>query len=238
MSLRLSPLPARDGVARIHFEVLDSGMGLSGEAIQQLFQPFQQVEVARGRRQGGTGLGLAISQKIVQAMGGRIEIDSEYGSGSSFHFELGFDIDPNPPTGEVIDSAMTPLDPAPSRLLGTVLVVEDNPVNRVIAEEMLESMGLDIIEAQDGAEALDVLARCSVDLVLMDCQMPVMDGYTATRHIRERELRQRSPRTPIVALTANAYEEDAAHALEAGMDAHLTKPYTRDQLRSIVSTWL
>jgi CheY-like chemotaxis protein len=119
-----------------------------------------------------------------------------------------------------------------------VLVVEDNPVNRIIAEEMLESLGLDCIEAQDGVEALDVLSRRSVDLVLMDCQMPVMDGYTATQHIRARELTQRLPRTPIVALTANAYEEDAAHALEVGMDAHLAKPYTRDQLREIISTWL
>jgi len=137
-----------------------------------------------------------------------------------------------------MDSAMSALDALPSRLTGTVLVVEDNPVNRIIAEEMLESLGLDIIEAQDGVEALDVLSRRSVDLVLMDCQMPVMDGYTATAHIRDRERRQRLPRTPIVALTADAYEEDAAHALEVGMDAHLTKPYTRDQLREVISAWL
>jgi len=119
-----------------------------------------------------------------------------------------------------------------------VLVVEDNPVNRIIAEEMLESLGLDIIEAQDGIEALDVLSRRSVDLVLMDCQMPLMDGYTATMHIRERERRQRLPRTPIVALTADAYEEDAAHALEVGMDAHLAKPYTREQLKELLNAWM
>jgi CheY-like chemotaxis protein len=137
----------------------------------------------------------------------------------------------------VVDSSMAALE-APSRLAGTVLVAEDNPVNRIIAEEMLQSLGLDFIEAQDGVEALDVLARRPVDLVLMDCQMPVMDGYTATQHIRDRETRQRLPRTPIVALTANAYEEDAAHAMEVGMDAHLAKPYTRDQLRDVISAWL
>ena len=230
--------PQGAGVARVRFTVIDSGIGVPEESMQQLFQPFQQVETARGRRQGGTGLGLAISQKIVEAMGGRIKVDSQSGVGSSFSFELGFEIDPNPPMHDVADSSMSALDSLPLPLSGTVLVVEDNPVNRIIAEEMLQSLGLEIIEANDGAEALDVLSRQSVDLILMDCQMPVMDGYTATLHIRDREVRQRLPRTPIVALTADAYEEDAQRALDVGMDAHLTKPYTRDQLREIISTWL
>jgi len=239
VSLTLNPLSAsRAGYARVRFEVIDSGVGVPPDAMHRLFQPFQQVESARGKRNGGTGLGLAISQKIVEAMGGQIRVESQVGAGSSFHFDLSFEIDPNPPVGDPVDSAMSALDALPSRLAGTVLVVEDNPVNRVIAEEMLESLGLDIIEAQDGVEALDVLSRRSVDLVLMDCQMPIMDGYTATMHIRDRERRQRLPRTPIVALTADAYEEDAVHALEVGMDAHLTKPYTRDQLREIIANWL
>ncbi len=238
VSLRLRP--GRGTVQRptVRFEVVDTGIGVPFEAQDQLFQPFHQVDGSRSRRAGGTGLGLAISQKIVEALGGRIELESQPGRGSRFHFELAFDADPNPPEGDQPDSALTPLDALPSQLAGTVLVVEDNPVNRVIAEEMLQSLGLDCIEAQDGVEALDVLARRSVDLVLMDCQMPVMDGYTATQHIRARELKQRLPRTPIVALTANAYEEDATPALEAGMDAHLAKPYTRDQLRDIISAWL
>jgi signal transduction histidine kinase/CheY-like chemotaxis protein len=238
VSLRLRPGRGTPQRPRVRFEVVDTGIGVPPEAQDQLFQPFHQIDGSRKRRAGGTGLGLAISQKIIEAMGGRIELESQAGRGSRFHFELSFDADPHPPEGPVVDSAMTPLDALPSQLSGTVLVVEDNPVNRVIAEEMLESLGLDCIEAQDGKEALDVLARRSVDLVLMDCQMPVMDGYTATQHIRARELKQRLPRTPIVALTANAYEEDAAHALEAGMDAHLAKPYTRDQLRDIISAWL
>ena len=224
--------------ARVRFKVADSGIGVPPEAMNRLFQPFQQVETARGKRQGGTGLGLAISQKIVEAMGGHIEVNSRSGVGSAFHFELALDVDPNPPAGDSLDSSMSAFDVLPQRLAGTVLVVEDNAVNRIIAEEMLQSLGLDIIEAEDGLEALDVLTRRSVDLVLMDCQMPVMDGYTATLHIRDRERRQRLPRTPIVALTADAYEEDAQRALEVGMDAHLTKPYTREQLREIISTWL
>ena len=238
VSLRLRPGRGSAERPRVRFEVVDTGIGVPDEAQDQLFQPFHQVDGSRRRRAGGTGLGLAISQKIVEAMGGRIELESQSGRGSRFYFDLAFDADPHPPEGDVIDSAMTPLDPLPSRLSGTVLVVEDNPVNLAIAEEMLESLGLDCIEAQDGVEALDVLSRRSVDLVLMDCQMPVMDGYTATQHIRAREVKQRLPRTPIVALTANAYEEDAAHAMEVGMDGHLAKPYTRDQLRDIISSWL
>ena len=239
VSLELSALSGQTPhTARVRFKVLDSGIGVPPDAMNRLFQPFQQVETARGKRQGGTGLGLAISQKIVEAMGGRIEVDSRSGVGSTFHFDLAFEVDQNPPTGDATDSSMSAFDGLPQALMGTVLVVEDNAVNRIIAEEMLQSLGLDIIEAEDGLEALDVLSRRSVDLVLMDCQMPVMDGYTSTLHIRDRERRQRLPRTPIVALTADAYEEDAQRALEVGMDAHLTKPYTREQLREILSTWL
>jgi len=240
VTLHLSALSGQTAqAARVRFKVIDTGIGVPPEAMNRLFQPFQQVETARGKRLGGTGLGLAISQKIVEAMGGRIEVNSRSGVGSTFHFDLGFEIDPNPPSGESTDSTMSAFDAlVPHRLTGTVLVVEDNAVNRIIAEEMLQSLGLDIVEAEDGVEALDVLTRRSVDLVLMDCQMPVMDGYTATLHIRDRERRQRLPRTPIIALTADAYEEDAQRALEVGMDAHLTKPYTREQLREILSTWL
>ena len=239
VSLQLGALSGQShNLARVRFKVVDSGIGVPVEALHRLFQPFQQVEIARGKRQGGTGLGLAISQKIVEAMGGHIEVQSRPGAGSSFHFDLAFEVDPHPQIGEIVDSSMSAFDALPHALKGTVLVVEDNAVNRIIAEEMLQSLGLDIIEAEDGLEALDVLSRRSVDLVLMDCQMPVMDGYTSTLHIRDRERRQRLPRTPIVALTADAYEEDAQRALEVGMDAHLTKPYTREQLREILSTWL
>ena len=239
VTLQLNALGGQTArVARVRFKVADTGIGLPAEAINRLFQPFHQVETARGKRQGGTGLGLAISQKIVEAMGGHIEVNSRSGVGSAFHFELAFDVDPNPPSGESQDSSMSAFDLLPHRLAGTVLVVEDNAVNRIIAEEMLQSFGLDIIEAEDGLEALDVISRRAVDLVLMDCQMPVMDGYTATLHIRDRERRQRLPRTPIIALTADAYEEDAQRAIEVGMDAHLTKPYTRDQLREIIAAWL
>jgi signal transduction histidine kinase len=237
VSLRLSPLRAPPGWAQVRFEVIDSGIGMSAEALQLLFEPFQQVGESGSRRRGGTGLGLAISQRIVEAMGGHIEVESQPGGGSCFRFTLLLEIDPEPAPLETADSGMVPLNP-PSVLAGTVLVVEDNAVNRIIAEEMLQSLGVQVIEAEDGARALDVLARQSVDVVLMDCQMPVMDGYTATERIREREARGGLPRVPIVALTANAYAEDSARALAVGMDAHLAKPYTRDQLRNVLSQWI
>jgi CheY-like chemotaxis protein len=122
----------------------------------------------------------------------------------------------------------------PDSLSGTVLVVEDNEVNRLIATEMLMSLGLQVLEAEDGLAALEVLSRQPIDLVLMDVQMPVMDGYTATKKIREREAALGSARVPIVALTANAFGEDSAHAVAVGMDDHLSKPYTQTELREML----
>ena len=235
--LRLTPLIAPDGWARVAFEVQDTGIGLSPEAKQKLFQPFHQVDGSRNRRRGGTGLGLAISQRIIEAMGGTIQVRSEPGAGSTFFFALSLELDSSPVPPVLTDSAMGGLD-EPMDLTGTVLLVEDNPVNLLIALEMLQSLGLDVIEAEDGAQALKQLARHPVDLVLMDCQMPVMDGYTATRHIREREQEQGLTRLPIVALTANAFDDDLRRAEEAGMDAHLSKPYSRAQLRAMLTHWL
>jgi two-component system, sensor histidine kinase len=237
VSLRLSQRRTREGRVWVEFEVIDSGIGMSAEALQRLFEPFHQVDATRNRRRGGTGLGLAISQRIIEAMASRIEVESQPGGGSSFHFALDLEIDPSPVPHVLTDSAMGSLE-KPSTLGGTVLVVEDNPVNRMIAEEMLQSLGINVVEAADGMQALEAIASNPVNVVLMDCQMPVMDGYTATQRIRERELQRGLPRTPIVALTANAFDEDAAHALAVGMDAHLSKPYTRDQLRDMLSTWL
>jgi signal transduction histidine kinase/CheY-like chemotaxis protein len=238
VSLRLCPGSRPEEPACIRFEIADTGIGIPAQARDMLFKSFQQLDGNRSRRAGGTGLGLAISQAIVQAMGGRIAVDSRGGEGSLFHFEVSFDIDPHPPATEFNDSSRMGLDSDRAPLAGTVLLVEDNPVNAIIAREMLVSLGLECVGAEDGAQALDLLMQRSVDMVLMDCQMPVMDGYTATHHIRERERTLRLPRTPIVALTANAYQEDIAQALDAGMDAHLAKPFTRDQLRDIVSTWM
>jgi len=237
VTLRLSAQSDLHDQAQVAFEVRDTGIGMSAEALERLFQPFHQVDSTRNRRRGGTGLGLVISERIVEAMGSHIDVESRPGLGSSFRFTLSLERDYSTSPPVILDSALGALD-GRATLAGTVLVVEDNPVNRIIATEMLQSLGIEVIEASDGAEALECLAERPADLVLMDCQMPVMDGYTATQHIREREAELDLPRVPIVALTANAFDEDSVHALAVGMDAHLAKPYTRDQLRDALAVWL
>jgi signal transduction histidine kinase/CheY-like chemotaxis protein len=234
--LRISSRPAEGGFAEVTFEVVDSGIGMTPEVVEALFEPFFQADGAPNRRRGGTGLGLAISQRIAEAMGTRILVESDSGQGSRFRFTLRVRIDDSP-RAATSDSGLGGLDDN-GPLSGTVLVVEDNEVNRMIARQVLLSLGVEVIEAADGAEALDVLEGRPVDLVLMDCQMPVMDGYVATRAIREREARRGGRRLPIVALTADAFDDDAIRTREAGMDAHLGKPYTRGQLRKLLASWL
>ncbi len=235
--LRLSLAPPAGKLVGVTFEVRDSGIGIPPEAVGDLFQPFHQVDGTRSRRRGGTGLGLAISQRIVEAMGGKIEVKSRAGVGSRFRFTLHFERDPATVHAAPGDSALGGLD-AQSTLMGVVLVVEDNDVNRMIAREVLQSIGINVVEATDGVEALAQLERHSVDVVLMDCQMPVMDGYLATKEIRKRERRLGLPRLPVLALTADAFEEDAIRSREAGMDGHLAKPYTREQLLELLRNWL
>ncbi len=240
VSLALSLEPAEPGhgsdVQRVRFEVRDTGIGIPAGATEQVFQPFHQVDSTRSRLRGGTGLGLAISQRIVMAMGGHIELQSRIGAGSSFSFVLNLPRAPQPPP-QAQESDYIGLE-ALGDLSGVVLLVEDNAVNRMIGAEMLKSFGLDVMEAEDGAQALNLLERQRVDLVLMDIQMPVLDGYAATRRLREREAKLRLPRVPIVALTANAFDEDAQQSMAAGMDAHLAKPYSRQQLRELLQRWL
>ena len=236
VTIRLST-QLRDAVsARVRFEVEDTGIGIPTASLSTVFQPFHQVDSTRSRLRGGTGLGLAICQRIVQAMGGQLEVTSRLGAGSVFSFTLFMPLAPNMalPSAESDFGGLS----ENGQLSGVVLLVEDNMVNRLIGAEMLKSFGVEVVEAEDGAQALALMEQQRVDLVLMDIQMPVMDGYEATRSARERETRLRLPRVPIVALTANAFDEDAAQAMTAGMDAHLAKPYSREQLRDLVQRWL
>lgn len=236
LELRAVPASRADRVA-IAFGVRDTGIGMAPEELAAVFDPFHQAGGARERRRGGTGLGLAISQRIVEAMGGRIELSSVQGEGSHFRFLLELEPDLTRLTEPIEDTLPIPFDEAVP-LQGTVLVVEDNPVNRLIVSEMLRNMGLQTLQAEDGLQALGSLAQCAVDLVLMDVQMPVMDGYEATQKIRDRERAQGLRRVPIVAVTANALGEDAARALQIGMDDHLAKPYTQAQLQTLIKRWL
>jgi two-component system, sensor histidine kinase len=237
VTLRLSAKPAEDGRCQLHVAVADTGIGIPAEALEEVFLPFHQIDGTRSRLRGGTGLGLAISQRIIQTMGSRIEVRSQLGKGSVFSFTLQLELAPPLPQSSV-DSDFSSYRVVNEELSGTVLLVEDNIVNRMIGAEMLKSFGLQVLEAEDGAMALTMMEHQRVDLVLMDIQMPVLDGYAATRQARAREHSLRQPRIPIVALTANAFEEDAAQAMAAGMDAHLAKPYSRAQLAELLRRWL
>ena len=235
VTLRASVKRTEPDQALISFQVCDTGIGMPAETVERLFQPFFQADGSRKR--GGTGLGLSISRRIVQAMGGEIEVRSRRGIGSTFRFSLSLPVDrtlarvPRPESGFALLDGSADVD-------GIALVVDDNPVNRIIATDLLKSLGMTVIEAEDGLQAIEALERQQPDFVLMDCEMPVLDGYDATRRIREREARLGLPHVSILAVTANAFDEDVARALAAGMDGHLSKPFTRAQLRAALTVCL
>lgn len=232
VTLRARVAQTQDDQARVTFQVSDTGIGMSSVVVNGLFQPFYQAE--RQRQHGGNGLCLSISQHIVQAMGGDIEVRSRQGAGSTFRFGLTLAWDKSLLPIARTESGFGELDHSED-FAGTALVVDDNPVNRIIAGNLLKSLGLTVLDAEEGLQALAILERRAVDLVLMDCDMPGMDGYEATKRICDREARLGLPRLLVLAITANAFEDDVLRALAAGIDGHLPKPFTRSQLRAVVS---
>jgi PAS domain S-box-containing protein len=221
-----------EGPGLVRFEVQDTGIGLSEEAKARLFLPFSQGDRSIARKYGGTGLGLAISAKLVELMGGTIGVRSVEGHGSTFWFVV--------PLEAISKTAQrAPSDrPASLRVSGgapRILLAEDNDVNSMIALKMLERMGYSADRAATGREVVEAVKHTSYQLVLMDCQMPEMDGFEATRIIRASE---QSPRLAIVAMTASVMEEDRNRCLAAGMDGFLSKPVDRRELGAVVERWL
>ncbi len=216
-------------------EVEDTGIGIAPEAIPRLFTPFFQADQSDRRRFGGTGLGLVISKRLMEAMGAELCVESAPGLGSTFRMKLPLEALADAPAA--VPAGPSAAEP-PTPLAGKVLLVEDNPVNQMLAVVMLRSLGVEVTEADNGLVALQRMEESRFDLVLMDCQMPVMDGFEATREIRARELGALASRTPIIAVTANALSGDAEHCLHAGMDAHLAKPFTLKTLREAIAPWL
>ena len=212
---------------RLHFSVRDTGIGIPAEKQDQIFRPFEQAESSTTRRFGGTGLGLAISKQIVEMMHGRMWVASEVGHGATFHFTSTFEVSPDqrPHDRAAINSlhdlpvAETSQYIQPRR----VLLVEDNEINRRVALGLLRARGHQVVVAENGQIAVDTLADQEFDVVLMDMQMPVLDGYAATGVLRERE-HETGGHIPIVAMTAEALKGDRERCLAAGMDDYVSKP--------------
>jgi signal transduction histidine kinase len=214
----------------IRFVVRDTGMGIDAGTRAKLFQVFTQGDSSMSRRFGGTGLGLAISQRLVERMGGRIEVASTPGQGSAFSFDAVFAVAAGPRAKR---RARTTADSL--RLSGRLLVVEDDRINQRVIQLLLDGLGLECMITPDGVEAVRLATERMWDAVIMDCQMPGIDGYEATRQIRHR---LQGRRLPIIALTAGARAEDRAAAVAAGMDDFLTKPVRQDELRACLARWL
>ena len=221
------------GVPGLRFEVRDSGIGIARNHLAKLFEPFSQVDVSATRRFGGTGLGLSIVRRLAELMGGEAGVESMEGQGSLFWFTI---------RAVAIEGGRPGTAPTPAPALGMVhdcpvLVVEDDPVNRSLIGLMLQRIGCRVYTAENGEAALALLESLEVRprMVFMDCHMPVMDGLQATRRIREFEAAEGKPRMPVIAVTAEVFEENRAACRKAGMDDFIEKPLKLETLHAVVA---
>lgn len=213
----------------LHFVVRDTGIGIPVDHQQKIFESFRQADASTTKRFGGTGLGLSISSQLVEMMDGRIWVESEVDQGTKFHFTAKFDIG----SQQVAETASLAESHRQVRKL-RILLAEDGVVNQQVAIMLLEKEGHEVVLATDGAKAVEAFDNDVFDLVLMDVQMPTMDGYEATRIIRQREQVSRS-RTPIVAITANAMKGDEERCIESGMDDYVAKPVDPEKLFEVIA---
>ena len=232
ITVRVSLLEETASDCLVRFEVQDSGIGMSEAEMAHLFQAFHQADTSTTRYYGGTGLGLAISKQLAELMGGEVGLESQPGHGSTFWFTVRLARSTDKPVS--VQEAPPPVDL--SLIKGAaVLLVEDNLFNQQVTRELLEQAGAAVTIANNGQEALDWLLKDRFDCVLMDVQMPVMDGLAASRQIRANPALSS---TPVIGLTANARQEDQARCFEAGMNDFVSKPYEPDRLLAVLAAWL
>jgi len=230
--LRVADCSRSDRGSAVCFEVVDSGPGITADAQSGLFQRYQQGDASIARRFGGTGLGLSICKELLLLMKGSIEVESQPGAGSTFRVAVPL------VRGDSQQRAPTePMRPPELPAALTVMLVEDDPVNQIVMEAVLRDLGVRALTAGSGVQALQLLNEEAVDLVLMDCHLPGMDGLAATRHWRIEEARQQRPRLPVIGLTGDVYAGARDACLEAGMDDYLTKPVSRDDLGAALARW-
>ncbi len=230
VSITTEKIEEADGRISFRFAVKDTGIGLSEEQQKRLFSAFTQADNSVTRKYGGTGLGLTISKQLVELMGGQIWIESELGHGSTFLFTADFAVDTSEYIEQKIEYSYKSITNERH-----ILLAEDNLVNQLVATELLKQKGYFVDVANNGQEAISMLEQKDYDLVLMDIQMPVMDGLEATKKIRENE---KHKHLPIIALSANAMSADREKSLKHGMDEHITKPIAPNILYEMLDKWL
>ncbi len=228
------------GTIRLKFSVEDTGTGVPREQAQDIFEAFVQADGSYSRKHAGTGLGLAISRKITQLMGGLIGYTPRTGGGSIFWFEIELPVvsDDRYPVRNLTTKTYTSSNGQKTfdgTLSGKVLLVEDNPVNRLVADAMISRLGISVVQAEDGMKALDILSEQEVDAILMDVQMPGMDGFQTTGEIRKKEKTQH---IPIIAMTAHAMKEDRDLCLQKGMDDYISKPFSEESLVQVLTKYM
>jgi len=229
--VKISVVSSDDKYADIRMEVEDTGVGIREEIKDKLFNEFTQADGSTTRKYGGTGLGLAIVKQLVEMMQGHFGVESIPGEGSTFWFEVNLGISAEQTIRQPLDQEME----FKGKLSGRVLLVEDNPINQMVAQKMLEKIGIQATLAADGQEALNMLDQDEFDAVLMDCQMPVMDGYEATRRIREQGALLK---LPVIAMTANVMEGDREKCIEVGMNDYIGKPFVEADLKKTLARWI